>query len=134
MSVERLCRIGSWGVLGLSFALLAAACGETIGPVACGEGLTCEEGSVCVITEAQRNCGGLAEGESCEPGTKESLCGGIGEPCCCGPTPPPDYHCLSADICDGEEPSCDCLAPCADIDACAGTQAAYTFLCYLNEV
>ncbi len=99
-------------------------------PVDCGDDLTCDAGSVCIVEPNEPECTNLGEGESCPKGTTETNCGGAGIPCCCGPTPPPDHRCLDASACGGALPSCDCLDPCTADDSCiALASSEYAFQC-----
>lgn len=83
--------------------LLLLACGAP--DVAC-DTLTCTGGAVCVATRAPPVCEDLVGEGTCPEGTTETMCGGDGHPCCCGPTPAPVFACL--DGC-GATPSCDCV-------------------------
>lgn len=99
-------------------------------PVECGDALTCEAGDVCIVEPNQPECTNLGKGETCPKGTTETNCGGAGIPCCCGPTPPPDYRCTSGAPCGGDLPSCECLDPCTGVDECIALAAnEYTFQC-----
>ena len=99
-------------------------------PVECGDALTCDAGDVCIVEPNEPECTNLGKGETCPEGTTEQICGGAGFPCCCGPTPPPDYRCVSGAPCGGELPTCECLDPCTGGDECIAVAInEYTFQC-----
>lgn len=100
--------------------------GETI---ECGDELTCDGGTVCIIEPNEPDCQNLKNPDDpCPKGTTMTNCGGAGIPCCCGPTPDPDYRCASSEACDGEL-TCECVAPCTDGDWCSELASPRTLQC-----
>jgi hypothetical protein len=113
--------------------LLLVACdgGDPAGGIACGDALTCTGREVCVRESAPADCQAL-DGDSdasCPEGTTETMCGGAGYPCCCGPTPEPTWTCVVPDGCGGE-PTCECV-PCEDGKQCTsvGSETSGVFSC-----
>lgn len=97
--------------------------GSSVGggsPLACGP-MLCAASDACIVDEMDAPCSPAPDdGGACPPGTTANQCGGVGYPCCCGPTPPPEYECVSASACI-EGPSCDCLSDlCKDGKMCIG--------------
>jgi len=103
--------------------------GESGGePIACGDALSCDAAEVCVEEPNEPMCDALPRGETCPRGTRETQCGGAGLPCCCGPTPPPDYRCAPTDGC--AVPTCECLATlCGPGEECSALAEPRTFRC-----
>jgi hypothetical protein len=82
----------------------------------------CAELSVCIVDEIAPTCTAKADDAgACPTGQTETQCGGIGYPCCCEPTPPPEYRCEGKGIC-GTTPDCTCLGPtiCNNGQMCIG--------------
>lgn len=75
--------------------------------VVCTPELTCTD-EVCVEDVLEPACSFPAPGDPCPRGTTPAQCGGDGQDCCCGPTPPPAFTCAPATGCPGA-PACDCL-------------------------
>lgn len=96
--------------------------------IACGDALVCNAAEVCVEEPNAPLCEPLPRGEMCPRGTAETSCGGAGLPCCCGPTPPSDYRCASAEGC--EPPTCECLPMlCMGGDTCGALAEPRNFRC-----
>lgn len=101
--------------------------------VPCGDALTCTDGAVCIVHPQEEPCTTLEDtGAECPEGTRQTKCGGIGYPCCCGEAPAPIYECDSPSGCGGP-PSCDCIDRCDGGSQC--TEPAdgdgTTFVCEL---
>lgn len=94
--------------------LLAVACSTTpstdgADPIVCGPELTCTGDRICLQERFPPTCTDRQDTDvACPEGTTESMCGGDGHPCCCGPTPANTYQCLDASTC-GAVPTCDCV-------------------------
>lgn len=92
----------------------------------CGE-LVCGPGEVCLNFPQEPNCTNKPEDEPCPEGTEETQCGGAGFPCCCEPTPPPIFECVSPP--GGCEPvDCACLAELC-VPTCSMTGTPDVFIC-----
>lgn len=103
--------------------------GDTVGePTACGDDLVCTGSEACVQEVFPASCVAYdPKTEACGPDEVAGQCGGVGFPCCCGPTPPSEFSCESAPSCAGA-PNCECLGrvcaegkACSDIDTKGGT-------------
>ncbi len=100
--------------------------------IACGAALTCTGGKVCVEESEPPVCEARQDTDApCPEGTTESLCGGAGYACCCGPTPPMTYQCYAPTGC-GDTVRCDCVAAaCSEGKWCTGvsSETSGIFLC-----
>jgi hypothetical protein len=93
---------------------------------ACGD-IDCAADQACLTFGQQPMCENKQDDQPCPEGTTETLCGGAGIPCCCGPTPASIYQCTATTEC-GEIVDCGCLAEVCT-PQCWATADAKVFIC-----
>lgn len=94
--------------------------------VVCGDS-ECAGGEICMSFVQEPACENKLEGQPCPEGTDETLCGGAGIACCCGPVPAPVNECAAPAGCD-DVVDCACLGDIC-FEECSATATEGVFMC-----